>query len=269
MQPQMPPSNPYGAPQAPVGDYVAGEHAILETARSVPANHGMAWYREAWRLFKLSPGIWIGIWIVFVLILLVISIVPLIGSLVAAVLTPVFVGGTMIAARNSDRNNGARFGDLFAGFSGRAGALMLIGVIQLALSLVFFLVFALIVGFGGAFSMLMGEMSPGAMSSGAIGTIVLLSIASAVIFIPITNAVWLASGLTALDGAGALDALRRAFGATFRNILAVIVLVLITFVLAIVATIPFGLGWLVLGPVILLVIYAQFEDLFDAAGPQV
>ena len=70
MQPQTPQINPYGAPHAPVGDYVAGDHAVLERARSVPADHGVAWYREAWRLFKLSPGVWIGIWVVFVVILI-------------------------------------------------------------------------------------------------------------------------------------------------------------------------------------------------------
>jgi uncharacterized membrane protein len=267
--PQTPPINPYGAPQAPVGDVVAGEHAILEQARSVSADHGLAWYREAWRLFKLSPGIWIGMWIVFVAILAVISIIPLIGSLVIAVITPIFVGGVMIAARNADHNNAVRFGDLFAAFSGgRAGALALIGVIQLALSIAFFLVFALVVGFGGAFAMFAGNMTPDQMGAGAIGTMVMLGLLSVVIFVPITNAVWLASALSALEGAGAMDALRRAFSATFRNILALVVLALITLVLAIAATIPFGLGWLVLGPVIMCVMYAQFEDLFDAAAAQ-
>jgi hypothetical protein len=247
-----------------VGDYIPGGRAVLEIARSVPPDHGLAWYREAWRLFKLSPGIWIGIWIVFVAILMVISIIPILGGLVVAVLTPVFAGGTMIAARNADRSNSARFVDLFAGFNANVGALMLIGVIQLALSVVVFLLFALVVGFGGAYAMF---MSPETISTEAIVPMMVFGLASAAIFVPITNAVWLASALSALEGAGALDALRRGFGATLRNILAVLVLVLITFVLAIVATIPLGLGWLVLGPVILCVMYAQFVDLFDAAGP--
>jgi uncharacterized membrane protein len=267
--PQTPPINPYGAPQAPVGDYVPGELTILENARAVSADHGLAWYREAWRVFKLSPGAWIGMWIVFVAIVAVISIIPLIGSLVVAVITPIFVGGTMIAARNADQHGGARFADLFAAFSGgRAGALALIGVIQLALSVAFFFVFALVVGFGGAFAMFSGNMTPEQLGAGAIGTMVLLGVLAIIVFMPITNAVWLASALAALEDAGAMDALRRAFSATFRNILALVVLVLITFVLAIVATIPFGLGWLVLGPLILCVMYAQFKDLFDAAAPQ-
>ena len=268
MSSQMPPINPYGAPQAPVGDYQPGNRPILDQARSVPADHALAWYREGWRLFKLSPGAWIGIWVVFLVILMAISIVPLIGSIIAAVVTPVFAGGIMIAARNADHNNGARFGDLFAAFSGRAGQLMLIGLIQLAVSAVFFLLFAVVIGFGGAFAMVSGTVSPDMIGAGAMTSIVMVALLSLIVFVPLTNAVWLGSALTALEGVPAIDALKRGFAATFRNILALIVLVLITFVLAIVASIPLGLGWLVLGPVIMCVMYAQFKDMFSAAGPQ-
>jgi uncharacterized membrane protein len=75
-----------------------------------------------------------------------------------------------------------------------------------------------------------------------------LGVVAALIFVPITNAVWLASALAALEGASALDALRRAFSATFRNLLPLLVFVLVTFALAVVATIPLALGWFVLGP---------------------
>jgi uncharacterized membrane protein len=125
---------------------------------------------------------------------------------------------------------------------------MLIGLLQLALSLVFVVVFALVVGFGGAMSMFMGDMSPETMDAQAIVPMIVLGALAAVIFMPITNAVWLASALAALEGAGALDALRRAFSATFRNLLPLLVFVLVTLALAVVATIPLALGWLVLGP---------------------
>jgi uncharacterized membrane protein len=261
----MPPINPYGAPQAPVGDYQPGNRPILQEARSVPADHALAWYKEAWRLFKLSPGTWIGIWVVFLVILMAINFVPLIGSLVAAVVTPIFAGGIMIAARNASQGSGAHFGDLFAAFSGRAGQLAVIGLIQLAISVVFFLLFAMVVGVGGAFAMFSGSMSSDALSAGAMTSVFVVALLSLIVFVPLTNAVWLGSALTALEGTPAIEALKRGFSATLRNILPLIVFVLITFVLAILASIPFGLGWLVLGPVIMCAMYAQFQDLFAAA----
>jgi hypothetical protein len=271
VQPETPQINPYGAPQAPVGDYVAGDHAVLERARNVPADHGVAWYREAWRLFKLSPGVWIGIWAAFTGIVILVSIPPVIGGLIVGVMTPLLVGGTMIAARNADREGGARFTDLFAAFTGRAGTLLLIGLLQLALT---FIAGILIVMVGGIYvgSMFAGSMSDPnfdqMFSADVMVPMAVLGVVAALIFVPITNAVWLASGLAALEGASALDALRRAFSATYRNLLPLLVFVLVTIALAVVATIPLALGWLVLGPVILCAIYAQYKDLFDATEAQ-
>ena len=272
MPPEFPHLNPYGAPQAPVGDYVPADHALLERARSVTADRGVAWYAEAWRLFKLSPGVWIGIWAVFTAVLLAIAILPFIGGLIVGVVTPVFVGGTMTAARNAARQGGARFADLFASFSARAGQLLLLGLLQVAASFIAGILIALVGGlyFGTMFDGAMGEASFEQMIASAevLVPMIVLSIAIAVIFVPITNAVWLASGLVALEGAGALDALRRGFGATFRNLLPLVVFALVTLALAVLATLPFLLGWLVLGPVLLCAIYAQFADLFEATGEQ-
>jgi len=272
MPPETPQINPYGAPQAPVGDYVAASHAVLERARSVPADHGVAWYREAWRLFKLSPGVWIGIWVVFTAIVIAVSILPIIGGLIVGVMTPGFVGGTMIAARNASRAGGARFADLFAAFGPRAGALLLIGVLQLAISVAMWMLMALfvVVWVGGTFGENFGQLmgSDESFNIEAMVPMIVLGVVFGLLFAPITNAVWLASGLAALEGAPALDALRRAFSATFRNLLPLIVFILVTIALAVVATIPLALGWFVLGPLLLCAIYAQFEDLFSATGDQ-
>jgi uncharacterized membrane protein len=264
MQPQSPQINPYGAPQARVDDYVAPDTGILDQARTVPAGNGLAWYREAWRIFKVSPGIWIGIWVLFAVILVGLSIIPFIGSLIAGVLTPVLVGGIMVAARAADRESTVRFGDLFAGFSGgRAGALLLIGVIQMVIS----------VAIGIALGLTAATLIPATPASpsfsqiaswNVMGPLLLVGAIFAVVFIPVTNAIWLASCLAALHNAGALEALRKGFGATYRNLPPLLVFVVLGVLFGIAASIPLMLGWLVLGPVFMCVIYAQYRDLFAA-----
>lgn len=262
MQPQTPPINPYGAPQAPVGDYV-GDQPILEHARVVPASHALAWYREGWRLFTVSPGTWIGLWVVMAMLTIVLSIVPLLGGIAVGLLTPVFIGGAMIAARRADRERDVRFSDLFAGFGDRTGTLLLVGLIQMGLSFAIGIVIALvaIVLIGTS----MEELTPDElMTTAVIGRLIVIAIVVAVVFIPVTYAVWVASCLAALHDIGVGDALRRGFGAVFRNILAVFLLAVVTMLLAIVAMIPLLLGWLVLGPLILCALYAQYRDLFAA-----
>ena len=260
--PQAPQVNPYGAPLARVEDAAAGSAGILDRARSVPAGHALAWYSEAWRLFKLSPGAWIGIWLIFFVILVAISAIPFIGGLISALLTPVFVGGVMLAARDADRNGDVAVGKLFAAFSTHAGPLVLVGLLQLALWVVFFLIASVVIGVYIGIGVGAGMSFESFMSPGVLLPIILIGFILGILYIPFTMAVWLAATLVALHDIGALDALRMGFSAAFRNLLALIVLVLVTIPLAVVASVPFLLGWFVLGPVLLILLYAEYRDLF-------
>ncbi|MCC6195941.1 MAG: hypothetical protein IT518_15905 [Burkholderiales bacterium] len=267
MQPQTPPINPYGAPQAPVGDH-AGDQSIREQARHVSAGHALRWYREAWRLFKVSPGAWIGLWVVLALLTITLSMAPILGGIAVGLLTPVFIGGAMIAARRADREGRVRIGDLFAGFGNRTGPLLLIGLLQMLLSFALGMVVALVaLAAVAAVGVSVAELAPEhLLGSAVLGMVLAAAGMAAVVFIPVTYAVWIASCLAALHEMGAGEALGRAFGAVFRNILGVFLVALVTLLLAIVASIPALLGWLVLGPLILCALYAQYRDLFAAEG---
>ena len=56
--------------------------------------------------------------------------------------------------------------------------------------------------------------------------------------------------------------MKASFGASMRNFGAIIVALLIFLVLAVLASIPFGLGWLVLGPVAIGTYYASWREVF-------
>jgi uncharacterized membrane protein len=80
--------------------------------------------------------------------------------------------------------------------------------------------------------------------------------------IPIYMAVWYASPLVVLNDLGVGDAMKASFVASLKNILPALVFGVCFFVLAILATIPLALGWLVLGPVLLASIYTGYRDIF-------
>ena len=61
-------------------------------------------------------------------------------------------------------------------------------------------------------------------------------------------AYWFAPALVVLNGEEPIAAMRKSFAACWRNIGAFLIYGIIYIGLAIVATIPFGLGWFVLGP---------------------
>jgi len=60
-------------------------------------------------------------------------------------------------------------------------------------------------------------------------------------------------------------AIKQSFGACLKNIVPFLIYGVVAFVLSIVATIPFGLGWLVLGPVLAASVYTAYQDIFGDA----
>jgi uncharacterized membrane protein len=60
-------------------------------------------------------------------------------------------------------------------------------------------------------------------------------------------------------------ALKESFVGCLRNILPFLVYSIVVLVLGIVASIPLGLGWLVLGPVLIASVYTAYRDIFGDA----
>jgi len=96
-----------------------------------------------------------------------------------------------------------------------------------------------------------------------LGALTMLLIVVA-LFIPVTMAVWFAPALVMLDGIEPWPALKWSFFGCLKNMWPFLVYGLVFFVLAIVASIPFGLGWLLLGPVLIASVYTSYRDIFHA-----
>ena len=62
--------------------------------------------------------------------------------------------------------------------------------------------------------------------------------------------------------------MRQSFAACLRNILPFLLYGVIALVLSIIAAIPFGLGYLVLIPVLTCSLYAGYKDVFADAAPE-
>ena len=61
-----------------------------------------------------------------------------------------------------------------------------------------------------------------------------------------------------------VEALKASFAACLRNIMPFLVYGALGLVAAIVASIPAGLGWLVLLPVVMLTLHTTYRDVFGA-----
>lgn len=203
----------------------------------------------------------------FFLILVPLHWLPFLGSLASHLLMFVFLGGLMIAARDTQRGQVPEFRDLFAGFGPQGGALVGAGLIVFVASLAV-VGLMLLVGLGTLFGSLSAMTSYEQLAAQRafwedIGLGSLLAILICLLlFVPISMAAWLAPALIMLRGAGPLDALRWSLLACRRNLGALTVYGLVGIVLAVIATLMFMIGWFFLLPLIFLSSYAAFRDMF-------
>src|SRR5512137_3005644 len=71
--------------------------------RIVPWRHALAWYEEAMRLFKRTPGAWIALAVVTIAAELALKAAPVAGSLLGEIVTPLVACGLIYAAAAADR----------------------------------------------------------------------------------------------------------------------------------------------------------------------
>jgi uncharacterized membrane protein len=235
--------------------------------RALPAGAGLSFWTEAWRIFSASPGVWILILVVFVVIALVLSAIPVIGSIAHAVLTPILAGGVMLGCHALARGEPLSLAHLFEGFQkGRFAPLAILGLILLAMWIGFFVVALvgtlLTVGVSG-FNVFALESDPLAIAGSVGVSLIALALVLLVLGCLIFMATWFAPALVVLNGEEPVAALRKSFAACWSNVGAFLVYGLLFIVFAIAASIPFGLGWLVLGPMVAGSAYAGWRQIWS------
>ncbi|WP_197722830.1 BPSS1780 family membrane protein [Sulfurivermis fontis] len=260
-------SNPYAAPQSDITPPRSDDAGALTGPHGVPAGHGWQWIAGGWGHFKQNPLAWIGAVVVWVVLMMVLSLVPLLGSLAVNLLTPVLTAGFMLGAHEQRQGGSFELRHLFAGFSRNPGSLILVGVLYLVGMIGIFVVVGMTVG-GAVFAMA-GGMQGGARDAEMAammlqGPMLLAVLIAMALILPLMMAYWFAPALVALEDIKPLQAMGLSFRACLKNVLPFLIYSLAALVLMIVAMIPFGLGLLVLMPVMLAAMYVSYRDIFYA-----
>jgi hypothetical protein len=236
---------------------------VTAEPRGVDGGRGIAWWTDAWALFMKNPGMWIAYGIILFIVFAVLGFIPFIGGLVGSLVAPVFVGGWMLAARKVDTGGTLEVGDLFEGFKAKVQPLVVLGALLLAAAIVIGLVVGAL-GFGSAMGFMMGGAQSSAGMAAAMGAGMLAMLVMTVLGFVVAMAFWYAPALVVFRGVAPVDALKASFAASLKNIVAFLLYGILYIIAAIVASIPFMLGWIVLIPVVMLSIYVSTKDVFGA-----
>lgn len=234
--------------------------AELVGVKSVAAGRGLSWFGEGFEIFKLAPWIWILNVVLFFVILALLNSIPVV-SILSSLLGPVFVAGLILGCRDLDVGNELKISHVFAGFQNRVGPLIGLGAINLILTILLVgIVFGVMFAMG---SVDLDAWETGPMTDQQLMSMILAVLVMTLFMMPLLMLFWFAPALIVLhDDVGILEAMKLSFLGCVKNVLPFLVYGLVGLILMILASIPFGLGWLVLGPVLFGTIYASYKDIF-------
>ncbi|HET6264651.1 MAG TPA: BPSS1780 family membrane protein [Usitatibacter sp.] len=236
---------------------------LVLPGRGLDAGAGWSWIVKGWELFTRAPLMWIVALIIVVVIAVAVSLLPIIGQILFQLAQGVIAGGFMVACRALEKGGEFELEHLFAGFSKRFVPLLLVGVFVLVGYIVIFLVFLAFAGVGLLGAFMTGDPEL-AISSGAasLGPILLGSLVMLALMVPLMAAYWFAPALVMMHDMKPLAAMKASFFACFKNFIPFLVYGLVMTVAAIVAIIPFGLGFLVWVPVAIASTYVAYRQIF-------
>lgn len=231
--------------------------------RQVETSRAWPWFTEAYDLFRQAPGTWIGMLLIYIVINMAGSAVHG-GSILTSLLSPVFSAGLILAAHHQATGAGVKVEHLFAGFSGgQLGNLVLLALINLAAFIVLGIIGVLIALLGMGLAPDKLTNTDALLENFLPITLVVLILVG--LYIPVLMGMWLSPALIVLHKLSPVEAFKASFKACTINFMPLFIYGLIAIPIAIVATIPLGLGWLIAAPVFTISIYTAYRDMFPPA----
>lgn len=232
--------------------------------RTVDAGRGGGWVGDGFDYFKRAAGSWVAITVVWFVIYIALGFIPVLGGLTAQLITPVLMAGVFLGCRAMDAGGQIELGHLFKGFTVSTGPLLVIGGLYLVacIALVIVMVilaFILLGGMAAVSQLIQGQPD---LLLGNLPMLLVVVLVGLGLYVPVLMALWFAPALVALGGLNVSDALSASFRGCILNIVPFLVWGLIVLVLAVVAAIPFMLGYLVLVPVIWAGTYVAYKEIF-------
>ncbi len=264
--------NPYASPQARLSDAEVAPGQFIAEGTTVTAGQGWRWIHAGFMLFKQQPVAAILIILVFVAIQFALAglqmglgmlhpALAIIAGLASLAVTPVLIGGWMLGCRAVDEGESLRVGHLFAAIASHGKPLMaLAGWLLLAMLAIGLVVMAIagIIGFAA------GGAGAGTRGMNIVFGATIAILVTIVLMMLVYSLVWFAPALIVLHDLSALDAMKASVQGCLKNIIPFLVYSGCAIGLAIAASIPFMLGWIVFAPVLVASIYAAYRDIYFA-----
>lgn len=239
-------------------------------ARRVGLLHGWMWIKQGIWLFRKNPFLWMFLTSILVVGVSGMAMLPVVGGLLPTIVYPAFFAGLMLGCHALAEDKQLELRHLFAGFQQFGTPLLTVGIINMVIQL---LIFGAVVLGGGEnlLHILMSGKEPAHPQEveQAVRDAGMMFPIGLALFILVQTSMPYAAMLVAFRRVAPLAAVLAAVRATLVNLLPLLLYSLMVLPFALLATLPYMLGWLVLLPLLITVQYAIYRDMFPMPGDRV
>jgi uncharacterized membrane protein len=264
--------NPYATPESNVSDpnqIITDTLILSSTSKSNSIGAAWGWIKFGFSNFKSSPLFWIINIILYGVIFIILSLIPFLGILLTSLLSPVFIGGLMLGTYAVSQGKPMTVNHLFAGFKKNTGSLVGVGLLYLLGIIVLLLATGLIAyltgGFDG-FKTLISSQSGGQADPtqvlAAYGKLKIAGIFYLIMSIPLMLSIIFSPALIVMHDVKTMNAMKQSFLGGIKNILPLIFWFFLSMILMFLGAIPFGLGLLVVIPMLTASLFAAYKTIF-------
>lgn len=233
----------------------------LPSVKQVPITNAWSWIVSGFYLFKANPVMWIILFLIYLAIIVPISLIPVVGSILSTLLAPVFAAGLMWGCKAVAEQQDLEINHLFAGFKQNTAQLIAVGGAYMVGLLLIAVMVVLALDKETIDVLMQGKtLSPEQADSMLLPIMVAM-----LLLLPLLMAYWFAPVLVGLNQLTAKQAMRLSFMACLRNTLPFLLYGLIFMLLLMLAIIPFGLGLLLVVPLMMTSLYTSYVDVFTIA----
>lgn len=231
--------------------------------RTVEAAQGWRWIVDGYGLFRKNMPMWISYTMLLGAMWFGSMLIPILGPLLFNLFSVVLFASLLLACHAQERNEPLTPRHLFAGFKANVPALITVGGVYLAGTIIIIGIVYQSVD-PSVFAMVkQGKKPPDPETAmqimRAMGGALMIAM---MLYMPLMMAVWFAPALIVFEKLPPGQAMKLSFAACLSNILPCTVYGVALMVLWIIASIPFLLGLIVLLPVIFCSVYVSYKDIF-------
>ncbi|MFE8073081.1 BPSS1780 family membrane protein [Marinobacteraceae bacterium S3BR75-40.1] len=245
--------------------------------RTVAPGRGVAWFSDGLALFRTKPAMFTAMGVIALLVYGLVSLIPFLNFIAMELFWPHLAAGMYLAARHARDGAPMAIGDLFEPFRTKTEALLGVGGLYFAATIVLMIVMGILFAMSVDMATLERAMNspennPMMAMGNAMSTVLLMILVWLALMIPVAMAFLFAPLLVHQGQVRVMEALRLSFEGCLRNVLPFLVWGLI-WLLAFIAMVAVAfipvVGWLlllvamiVLGPVMAANLLEAYRDIY-------